>query len=433
MRIILFLTLPWIASCLAASAVPEAATKWEVPMGGNAYLTSGVEEDSARVDQAGLRQWNNEKSVFSVWFRVDRPAKVHLGLRLKVPKGESLIRAVTVGRNFEKKVMGDEDSLLGEISVKKAGYVRVDLHGIRKQGEVFADVSDLLVASSTPDLKVDFVKDNESNRFYWGHRGPSIHLGYEAPAGKTVEWFYNEVTVPEGQDPMGSYFMASGFSEGYFGMQVNGEKERRVLFSVWSPFTTDDPKAIPDDHKVKLLAKGEGVHGGEFGGEGSGGQSFLIYPWKAGITYRFLNRARPDGKGHTNYTAWFWAPEMGKWQLIASFQRPKTDKYLTGMHSFLENFADRQGYHGRMAYYGNQWARDTSGVWTELTKAHFTGDDIASRGFRLDYAGGTKKDKFFLHNGGYFAENVALGKNFEREPSDGKHPVIDFDALEGVE
>ena len=36
-----------------------------------------------------------------------------------------------------------------------------------------------------------------------------------------IEWFYSELTVPEGNDVIGSYFMANGFSEGYFGIQVN--------------------------------------------------------------------------------------------------------------------------------------------------------------------------------------------------------------------
>jgi hypothetical protein len=35
-----------------------------------------------------------------------------------------------------------------------------------------------------------------------------------------IEWFYSELTVPEGSDVIGSYFMANGFSEGYFGIQV---------------------------------------------------------------------------------------------------------------------------------------------------------------------------------------------------------------------
>ena len=69
--------------------------------------------------------------------------------------------------------------------------------------------------------------------------------------------------------------MVNGFGEGYFGMQCNSETERRILFSVWSPFDTQEPKLIPDSLKIKLLRKGEGVYIGEFGNEGSGGKSFL--------------------------------------------------------------------------------------------------------------------------------------------------------------
>lgn len=53
-----------------------------------------------------------------------------------------------------------------------------------------------------------------------------------------VEWFYSEITVPKSNDVIGSYFMANGFAEGYFGIQVNSASERRVLFSVWSPYSS---------------------------------------------------------------------------------------------------------------------------------------------------------------------------------------------------
>ena len=75
--------------------------------------------------------------------------------------------------------------------------------------------------------------------------------------------------------------MANGFGEGYFGMQVNSENERRILFSVWSPFKTDNPKEIPDDHKITLNKVGQQVKTGEFGNEGSGGQSYMKYNWSA--------------------------------------------------------------------------------------------------------------------------------------------------------
>ena len=408
---------------------------WTVPLGGNAYLTSSAAGSLDRVEASGVKRWQNEKSVFSIYFRADRAAVLDLSLRLKVPGGESVIRAAVAGSTFKIKITGDavRNVPLGKITTKKEGYVRVDLQGLRKTSAVFAEVTDLLVGSAVADLKLDYVKDSAENRFYWGRRGPSVHLSYEVPAGKSVEYFYNEVTVPEGQDPIGSYFMANGFGEGYFGMQVNGEHERRILFSVWSPFHTDSPKNIPEGKRIELLAKGKDVHTGEFGNEGSGGQSYFIYPWKAATTYRFLNRARPGGRGDTIYTAWFFAPEVGEWKLIASFRRPETNKYLTGLHSFLENFSDRNGYQGRIAYYGNQWSRDTGGNWNELTKARFSGDDIASQQYRLDYAGGAKDGAFFMRNGDFFAETVKLGSVFKRESTPSEKPVIDLDTLEAAQ
>ncbi|RYD31603.1 MAG: DUF3472 domain-containing protein [Verrucomicrobiaceae bacterium] len=410
-----------------------------MPVEGNAYLTEGPGGGGrGRSGRSGVMgDWKNAGSVYSVFLRVDRPVELDLGLKAAVPQGESRIRATVTGQAFETALKGAENAVfpLGKITVREPGYVRVDLQGISKTGDVFAEVEALTATPAGPDaasVVLDYVKDGKDNRFYWGRRGPSVHLGYSLPEGEPVEWFYNEITVPEGSDPIGSYFMSNGFGEGYFGMQVNSPEERRVLFSVWSPFTTDNPKEIPDDQKITLLKKGEGVHGGEFGGEGSGGQSYWNYPWKAGTAYKFLNRVHPDGKGSTVYSAWFHLPEQNTWKLIASFKRPKTDKHLTGAHSFLENFSDRLGYLGRQAFYGNQWACDVKGQWHEVTKARFTGDDIAQRQYRRDYAGGTDSTRFFLRNGGFFAESVPLGGRFTRESTSGRKPEIDFARLEGV-
>lgn len=429
-----FMAPSWfVAIGLVLGLVPVAAAKsWEVPIGGNAYVTKQGAQGG--MDQTKLA---SPEGVVSVYFRVDRATELDLALRAQAPEGESRIRVTVAGRTFEKDLKGPEpvDLPLGRIAMRAAGYVKVDLQGLTKTGELFAKLESLKVTpidAPGEDVVLNYVKDNTANQFYWGRRGPSIHLGYDLPKGEPIEWFYNEVTVPEGNDPIGSYFMANGFNGGYFGMQVNSEKERRVLFSVWSPFHTDNPKEIPEDLRVTLLEKGEGVHGGEFGGEGSGGQSYWPYPWKTGATCRFLNRVRPDGKGSTIYTGWFYLPEKKTWQLIASFKRPRTFSHLTGAYSFLENFDSNRGFHGRGAHYGNQWACDKKGQWHEITRALFTGDDIARSRDRLDYAGGVVGQRFFLHNGGFFAENVSIGAWFTREATPDRKPVIDFSKLEGV-
>jgi hypothetical protein len=265
--------------------------------------------------------------------------------------------------------------------------------------------------------------------FYWGRRGPSVHLRYEVPKDQQCEYAYSEITVPKGYDPIGSYFMANGFSQGYFGIQVNSDTERRVLFSVWSPYQTDNPKDIPPDQKIIALDHGPEVQLGEFGNEGSGGQSFLRYPWKAGVRYRFLTEIKPDGKGNTIYSAWFSEADAKQWRLVAKFQRPKTDTYLSGFHSFLENFDPSHGHLERRGYYSNQWVRGVNGTWFECTASRFSVDPTGGNHHRLDFSGGSVDDYFYLRNGGFFNEPVEIGARFSRDTTSQRMPTFDIQLL----
>jgi len=178
-----------------------------------------------------------------------------------------------------------------------------------------------------------------------------------------------------------------------------------------------------------LLKKGAGVVAKKFGDEGSGGQSYWVYPWKAGRTYKFLNKVKPDGNGNTINTAYFYAPKLGHWKLIASFLRPQTDTWLTGAYSFLENFKDSNGFKTRKAFYSNQWFRDKNGGWYPLRTATFTGDDIAYRGYRVDYSGGADGGRFYLKNGGFFVGETPLKTDLNRDMSSKYPPDIDFSKL----
>jgi hypothetical protein len=306
--------------------------------------------------------------------------------------------------------------------------VAIELQGISKTAESYGTVSAYGISGTAVTNETAFVKDNADNYFYWGRRGPSVHLNYTLPAANITD-FYSEITVPEGNDVIGSYFMANGFAEGYFGIQVNSASERRVLFSVWSPYQTDNPASIPPEYKITMLKKGSNVYTGEFGNEGAGGQSYLVYPWKAGNTYKFLLRGVPKGDSSTVYTAYFFAPEENRWLLIASFNRPKTNTYLKRLHSFLENFIPGTGDHSRMALYSNQWVRDTNGQWTALTAAKFTADQTARKRFRLDYAGGTQGNAFYLKNCGFFVPATPIDSRFAVEQQ-ATAPLIDFTKLQ---
>ena len=408
-------------------ALPVAAqSESVVTLSGNGYITAGPEKNAFIDEQhCELRNWNNAETVVSFYFRVEKTGKMEIALKAK---GHSRIEVSLLGKT--KKIKIDSDTLarvnVGTFKVKEPGYVKMDVRGIKiKNGEDFGNVAAVIVGGDV--APVVCVGPEFSTHF--GRRGPSVHLGYGLPE-ENVEWFYNEVVVPEEGDIPSSYYMVCGFGQGYFGMQNNSPHKRRVLFSVWSPYETDNAAEIPDSLRVVLLKKGENVQVQDFGNEGSGGQSFMHYEWKPGECCRFLMGIRPDGNGNTVYTAYFFDNHKGKWQLVASFRRPKITTWYTGAHSFLENFNPAMGYINRKACYSNQWARTVDGRWLPVTYARFTCDATGHQRQRLDYRGGVEGEGFFLTMGGFFDDYLKSGTWFERTGNVTEAPDIDFSTLE---
>ncbi len=412
------------ASLMVSPAVAQDESK--VTLSGNGYITAAPDGKVFIDDQrCELRNWNDAKSVVSFYFRTEKSGKMNIALNAT---GHSQIEVSLMGK--KKKVRLDSDFPVrvevGTFKVKNPGYVKMDIRGVKiNKGESFGNIESVAVGGDV--APVVCVSPEFSAHF--GRRGPSVHLGYTLPK-EDVEWFYNEVTVPEEGDIPSSYYMACGFGQGYFGMQNNSPHKRRVLFSVWSPYETDNAAEIPDSLRVVLLKKGENVKVQDFGNEGSGGQSYMHYDWKAGECCRFLMGIRPDGNGNTVYTAYFFDNAKGKWQLVASFRRPKITTWYTGAHSFLENFNPVMGYINRKACYGNQWARTVDGKWVPVTKARFTCDATGHHKQRLDYSGGVEGDSFFLTMGGFFNDYLNSGTTFERAGNVTEAPEIDFSTLE---
>ena len=376
--------------------------------------TAYLEPDAggARVSaRSGITRWTDRK-VKVVWFgRVKTPGTLRCAVSMRLGQGRSSrLRLTVAGQSREAAVTGADKPVtasFGTFNIRQAGYVRFALESLNPPNTPPGDV-DALVLDGPAAREAHFNLKPRRN-------AASVHLMYPFPKGAKVSAFYCEVTAVE--DPVWTFYMACGWHRGYLGMQVNSVKERRFIFSVWdSSSEPRDRRKVGEADRVKLLAKGEGVHTNAFGGEGTGGHSHLVCPWKTGRTQRFLVTAEPVDATHTVYSGFYYAAAKNKWLLLSRWRAPKDGGYLRGLHSFSENFVGRNGHLRRKALYGNQWFRDEKGRWTELTTAKFSHDGTG-RADRLDRFMGVENGRFFLSHGGFVEGMTPYGKPFTRPPT----------------
>ena len=378
-----------------------------------AYLDPDV--NGAKVSKDGIAGWTNPLLTVSWFGEIKTAGKLDAALVLRLPKDGVTKLRLTVGKQSREAVAtGTGEAVtvqFGEFTVAQAGYVRFTLTSLNPPGQPAGDL-EALVLDGPAIADAHFNLDPRRN-------AASVHLTYATPKDAPVALFYNEVTGVA--EPAATYYMACGFSRGYFGMQVNSPTERRIIFSIWDSGSEGvDRSKVADENRVKLLAKGEGVTAGDFGNEGTGGHSHLVYPWKTGSVQRFAVTAKAEDE-HTDYTGWWFHPEQEKWMLIASFRAPRDGKWLRGLYSFSENFGGSTGHIQRKALFGPAWLRTADGEWQEITEASFSHDGTGQAN-RLDRFMGVENGRFFLSHGGFVPGFTKFGEKFTR-PATGRPPA----------
>jgi hypothetical protein len=408
MKNILALFILWL------TALTGNATPLRIPAF-SAYLDPNPE--GARISQrSGITGWN-DPGLAVLWFgEFKSPGKLDAAIALRLPKGEnSRLRLTVDGQSREITAAGAGEDLVtvsfGSFDVAAAGYQRFTLESLNAPGKSAGNVDALMLdGPATRDAHFNLKERRNA---------ASVHLLYPVPRGTNVQAFYCEMTALE--DPLWTYYMACGWHRGYFGMQVNSPSERRIIFSVWdSGNEAVERNKVGAADRVTLVAKGEGVDSGDFGHEGTGGHSHLVYPWKTGAKQRFLVSAKPVDATHTIYAGYYFRPDKKEWMLISSWKAPKDGGYLRGLYSFSENFGGANGHCVRKALYGNQWIQTDAGQWLELTTASFS-HDPTGKADRLDRFMGVENGQFFLSQGGFGSGYTKYGAKFSR-PASGLPP-----------
>lgn len=410
MKLLILATLALTTTLLPAELIVPAFTAYIDP-----------DPNGVQVDKTGVKNWKDPKQKVSWFGEFKEAGKLDVTLHMKSPgDGAAALQMTIAGQTHKAQVKHGKqvEVSFGSFEIKEPGYQRIELKSGAPAGKAVSELESLaLSGSATKDAHFNLLPRRNA---------ASVHLMYPTEKDEPIAAFYNEVTAVE--DPVATYYMACGFSRGYFGMQVNSPTERRIIFSVWdsgSGQSAKDRSSVDKENQTQLIGKGEGVEASVFGNEGTGGHSHLVYPWKTGEKQRFIVTAKPDGD-HTTYAGYWFHPEKKKWMLIASFRAPKDGKWLRGLYSFSENFGGSNGHLPRRALFGNQWIRLEDGKWKELTTAKFSHDGTG-KADRLDRFMGVQDGQFFLAHGGFIPGFTKYGTPFDR-PATGKAPEVELPA-----
>jgi hypothetical protein len=344
-----------LALGLPRAMAADATASLRIP-GFTAYLDPVA--DGARVSsRSGVTGWR-DPSVKVLWFGEFKSAgevefKVALNL---AERAESRLRLTMGGKSKDAVVRGDGTNevmaTFGPFNLAEAGYQRIALESLNGKGSPAGEIKALVLHGPAATGAHFNLKPRRN--------AASVHLRYPVPKGTKVAAFYCEMTGLE--DPVHTYYMACGWHRGYFGMQVNSARERRIIFSVWdSGGEAVDRKKVGDENRVMLVAKGDGVNAGDFGNEGTGGHSHWKYGWRTGEKQRFLVTAMPTNGTFTIFSGYYFHPDKQEWVLISAWRAPKDGGWLRSLYSFSENFGGDNGHLHRKALYGNQWIQTDTG------------------------------------------------------------------------
>lgn len=384
-----------------------AALVFSAPLVVPAFTAYSMPDDEGiPITKSGAGPWKDSNQKL-VWIGDLKPGSLEVGLQGGKSGGNFLVEIDGVQRPINL-------SSDAHFEIKKAGYRTLTLTPVGIDGgQDYGTITGLTLEGSA----------TEGARFNMKERRncASVHLKYPVGKDEPVEWFYNEVRPKT--DPIYTYYEACGWHRGYFGIQVNSPTERRIIFSVWDAGKEAvDRNKVGDDNRVKLLAKGDGVSAGDFGNEGTGGHSHLVYGWKTNDVHRFLVHAEPKD-GATIYSGYYYFNDKKKWGLIAKFRAPKDGSYMRGLYSFNENFGGSNGNLLRKAEFGPVFLAGPNKQWREQLDAQFSCDGTGKND-RFDYASAAKGDHWFLSNGGAEANGVKFGDLMRRINSSTKPPSV---------
>jgi hypothetical protein len=216
------------------------------------------------------------------------------------------------------------------------------------------------------------------------------HLWWNCEGQTDATCLYGEIAVLA-TNP-GVYYCGANWhpgepAGGYCGIQHNGQKERRTIFSVWDTSPELHPRVTAADPNTIF---------NRFGGEGTGSHTHMLWDWRVGDTFQFFVQKQPGKESDTTDTRYYvYDRGRQKWLHSATINSPNGGKKSVatiggGLNSFLENFTGKDRAAPKLALY-RLWLGPSveemkcltqakgDGTWGGLGDAYFLAEGDAAQ------------------------------------------------------
>jgi len=203
-----------------------------ITLGANAWVTSNLVNATETINTSnGLINWKKPETIVSVYFYVIKPGLINVSMVCYIPSPlQSVIKLTIDNTTLQATITGNQSHLvyIGQFSIQRPRYVKTDMQGVNKTGTEFGRVSNLTISGELVDSQsIGYIPDQPVSSVYWRRR-PALDV-WQTPPSRQFDYFYQEISIVPGYDPVGSYFVSIGWNNGYFGMEVSSIRSNNKI------------------------------------------------------------------------------------------------------------------------------------------------------------------------------------------------------------
>ena len=149
------------ASSTPIKGVPELSVS--ILTSANSWVYESPSQTNKIITKEGIKNWSNSNSKIRTYFRVEKIGDIHIGLHAKLTSGNSVIKLTFNGISKDvdiSKTSSLKKIFAGTFKIDQAGYYYVEIQGISKTGNEFAEISEILIGGEATKGDLYYVKDD---------------------------------------------------------------------------------------------------------------------------------------------------------------------------------------------------------------------------------------------------------------------------------